>query len=304
MSRSRSESIHSPLRTSMSWKGETLDYGNYQTGQPSPQLSGRQQSVYQHDQNGSNAVNSHQFDGNTYTSSCRYFHRVSTPKEDHTTDSFIDTNLQGSPTHITYSPSHGLPSAPLQHSSPSVMSRLRASSSTSTYPPSQDPRNQYRGLSSQQLSPHGISSTSRSSSFSNSFTGGFASAPLTAPVDFSLSRSPVGGGTGTGTRDFNISQLSAPIASPQDFENAYNANLSPRGAKEADRSFSSHGANNAGPGGQGQSQSRCQQQQQQQAQQVQQARSDDEESYLRPTEYEGGQKRKRSFTMSGQFGSP
>ena len=50
MSRSRSESLQSPLRSSMSWKGETLDYGSYQTGQPSPQLSGQQQSVYQPDQ--------------------------------------------------------------------------------------------------------------------------------------------------------------------------------------------------------------------------------------------------------------
>jgi len=69
MSRTRSESLHSPLRTSMSWKGDTLDYGNYQTGQSSPQLSGRQQSVYQSDQIGTNPVNTHQYDGNTYSSS-------------------------------------------------------------------------------------------------------------------------------------------------------------------------------------------------------------------------------------------
>jgi hypothetical protein len=68
MSRSRSESIQSPLRSSMSWKGETLDYGNYQTGQPSPQLSGRQQSVYQPDQIGPSTVNSHQYDENAYSS--------------------------------------------------------------------------------------------------------------------------------------------------------------------------------------------------------------------------------------------
>lgn len=69
MSRSRSESLQSPLRSSMSWKGETLDYGSYQTGQPSPQLSGRQQSVYQPDQIGNSAVNAHQYDANAYSSS-------------------------------------------------------------------------------------------------------------------------------------------------------------------------------------------------------------------------------------------
>jgi hypothetical protein len=69
MSRSRSESIRSPLRSSMSWKGETLDYGNYQTGQTSPQLSGRRESVYQPDQMGTSTVNAHQYDANAYSSS-------------------------------------------------------------------------------------------------------------------------------------------------------------------------------------------------------------------------------------------
>jgi hypothetical protein len=68
MSRSRSESLQSPLRSSMSWKGETIDYSNYQMGQQSPQLSGRQQSVYRPDQNsGSNNTTMTQFDGNTYS---------------------------------------------------------------------------------------------------------------------------------------------------------------------------------------------------------------------------------------------
>jgi hypothetical protein len=306
MSRSRSESIHSPLRSSMSWKGETLDYGNYTTGQPSPQLSGRQQSVYQHDRIDNTPVNAHQTDGNTYTSSSRCFHEVLTPEEDHTTDFPIETNLQGSPTHITYSSSHGPSSSSLQHSSPSAMSRLRASTSTSTYPPGLDLRNQYRGISSQQPSPHGMPPTPRSSSFANSFTGGFASAPLTAPVDFSLSRTPIDGGTGS--RDLNIPQLSPPMAPPQDFHSAYNADLSPVRAQEGNGNFDRQGANDAGSGSQGQSQRTDHQQQHQQQQQTQQqsqqTRSNDDASYLRPIEYETGQKRKRSFTMPGQFGSP
>lgn len=68
MSRSRSESVHSPLRTSMSWKGETLDYGNYQAGQQSPQLSGRQQSVYRPDQGSSSStVSMNQYDSSTFS---------------------------------------------------------------------------------------------------------------------------------------------------------------------------------------------------------------------------------------------
>ncbi len=68
MSRSRSESLQSPLRSSMSWKGETLDYSSYQTGQPSPQLSGRQQSVYQPEQLSGNSLNPNQYDANAFSS--------------------------------------------------------------------------------------------------------------------------------------------------------------------------------------------------------------------------------------------
>ena len=68
ISRSRPESVQSPLRSSISWKGETLDYGSYQTGHPSPQLSGRQQSVYQPDQLGNTAVNAHSYNTQTYPS--------------------------------------------------------------------------------------------------------------------------------------------------------------------------------------------------------------------------------------------
>lgn len=272
MSRSRSESINSPLRSSMSWKGGTLDYENYQTGQPSPQLSGRQQSVYQPDQIGNNSVNAHQEYGSTYSA----------------------TNIQSSPTHMTYSPSHG-PSGSLQQSSPSAMSRLRASSLALT--PGLDLRNQYRQLPSQQHSPHGVPITPRSGSFANAFTGGYASAPLTAPVDFSLPRTPV---DEHGPRDFNIPQLSAPMAPPQDFQSAYNSSLSPIRTQQGERDFNSHGQNNGDLGGQRQGQTDHNQQQQQQQQQ---ARGNEDVSYMRPIEYETGQKRKRSFTMPGHFES-
>lgn len=73
MSRTRSESLQSPLRSSMSWKGGTLDYNSYQIGQPSPALSGRQQSVYQPEQMSNGSVNAQQYDGNTSSCSSNFF---------------------------------------------------------------------------------------------------------------------------------------------------------------------------------------------------------------------------------------
>lgn len=84
MSRSRSDSLNSPLRSSMSWKGESIDYTSYQTGQPSPQLSGRQQSVYQPDQISNAPVNANQYDANTSSCSSNVSHQFHTHDEDHT----------------------------------------------------------------------------------------------------------------------------------------------------------------------------------------------------------------------------
>jgi hypothetical protein len=203
-----------------------------------------------------------------------------------------DTSMQGSPPGMTYSV-HG-PSASLQPSSPSAMSRLRASSSA--FPPGLDLRNQYRTLPSQNNSSH--VATPHSSSFAHAFTGGYASAPLTAPVDFNLPRTPVEGTHSN--RDFNIPQLSAPMAPPQDFSNAYNANLSPGSRQQhSPRDFGSQGQNNGDSGGQGHGHG-----QGQTTGNHQHSRSNEEASYIRPVEYETGQKRKRSFTMPGTFESP
>ncbi len=72
ISRSRSESLQSPLRSSMSWKGETLDYGAYQTGHPNSQVSGRQQSVYQPDQMSNTSVNAHSYEAQAYPTSSKF----------------------------------------------------------------------------------------------------------------------------------------------------------------------------------------------------------------------------------------
>jgi hypothetical protein len=178
----------------------------------------------------------------------------------------------------------------LHQSSPSTMSRLRASSGP--FPPGLDLRNQYRTLSSQS-NDQGLS-TPRSGSFVNPFTGGYASAPLTAPVDFSLPRTP-----DPGQRGFNIPQLSAPIAPPQDFSNAYNASLGPNTGEQGEREYGNQGQISGEPGIQGRGQVAEQPQQHHQH-----TRSNEEASCMRPVKYETEQNRKRSFTMSGQFESP
>lgn len=68
MSRSRSESLQSPLRSSMSWKGDSLDYAEYPPGQTSPNSAGRQQPQYQPQQQSSNPGNAQQYDGDAYPS--------------------------------------------------------------------------------------------------------------------------------------------------------------------------------------------------------------------------------------------
>lgn len=67
--------------------------------------------------------------------------------------------------------------------------------------------------------PHG---TNFSSPFAISSTG-FASAPLSAPSDFQLPRTP----NDIEPRHYHSSQLSAPMAPPQDFRNAYNQIINP-----------------------------------------------------------------------------
>lgn len=50
LSRSRSDNLHSPLRSGMSWKGDAIDYTTYSGGSTSPPISGRQHPVYQAEQ--------------------------------------------------------------------------------------------------------------------------------------------------------------------------------------------------------------------------------------------------------------
>jgi hypothetical protein len=247
MSRNRAESLQSPLRSSMSWKGETLDYGNYQTGHASPQLSGRQQSMYQ-PEHAANGINTTQFDSGAFTATSSH-----------------------SPPHLGFATTLG-PSQSLQQTAPSTMSRLR-SSSGSAFPAGLDIRTQFRTIHSQPNNGH--LATPRSGSFSNAFSAGYPSAPLTAPVDFTLSRG------NDASRDFNMPQLSAPMQASNDFAHAYNSSL-----KQND-----HG-----------DLTQHQHQEDQSQVQHQHTRSNEDNGFLRAPEFDiSGHKRKRSFTMPGHF---
>ncbi len=116
------------------------------------------------------------------------------------------------------------PSSGLQQN-PQNRSRMRAASST--LPLNLDLRTQFRSVGSghtMQSSAHSPTSrpntTSQLGGVSSSYTASFPSAPLTAPIDFSLPRTPGFRSTG---QDYSMPQMSAPIAPPNDFSQASRA---------------------------------------------------------------------------------
>ncbi len=127
------------------------------------------------------------------------------------------SGLQSSTTNINYSS--------LQQP-PQSRSRLRAASAT--LPLGLDLRHQYRSFSSNHgLQPQSHSSTPRATSTapygtSSGYSTSFPSAPLTAPIDFSLPRTP---GIRSSIQDYSIPQMSAPIAPPHDFTRALHGNI-------------------------------------------------------------------------------
>lgn len=108
-------------------------------------------------------------------------------------------------------------------------SRLRAASAS--LPLGLDLRTQFRSVGSGSLQPSAHSpGGSRSAStsqigggVSSSYTGSFPSAPLTAPVDFTLPRTT---GYRSSTTDYSMPQMSAPINPPNDFSQAFQASMS------------------------------------------------------------------------------
>ncbi|KAK3499940.1 uncharacterized protein B0T23DRAFT_307641 [Neurospora hispaniola] len=205
--RSRAETLQSPLRTSMSWKGESLDYTTYHGSNTSPPMNSRPQSLYHQDHmNSTSTSNLGSYDPTHYAGSTAQ-----------------------SPTHLSY-PNYQ--SSSLQNNSRRA-SRLSASSAS--LPFGLDLRTQFRsavGANSLQSTAHSPTST-RASSTAQLGSGGasssysassFPSAPLSAPADYSISRtSPYRPPPPAGATDYAIPQMSAPIALPNDFSQAFQA---------------------------------------------------------------------------------
>jgi len=112
-------------------------------------------------------------------------------------------------------------------------SRLRAASAS--LPLGLDLRNQFRsGVGPTNIQPAAHSpgprtpSTSQLGGVSSSYTASFPSAPLTAPVDFSLPRTP---GFRSSGADYSMPQMSAPIAPPNDFSQAFQASMNNSSAR-------------------------------------------------------------------------
>ncbi|KZL66530.1 homeobox domain-containing protein [Colletotrichum tofieldiae] len=210
MSRSRSD-IQSPLRSSMSWKGDAIDYNTYHHGAGgSPQLSGRQQSVYQPEHMSGPSSSGLPYESSSYSSRFRPF---SPPQPD--ANNHVDAS---SPPGMNYS---SFPQGP--------PSRLRGRASSGTL--GLDLRNQYRSVGSVPPPSHGSAPRSASSQFAttSAYTSSFPSAPLTAPVDFSLPRTP--GPRPGGVQDYSMPQMSAPIAAPHDFSQAFHASMNSSNAR-------------------------------------------------------------------------
>lgn len=200
MSRSRSDSLQSPLRSSMSWKGDAIDYSTYH-GAQSPHLSGRHNSIYQ---SGSDSIGTPStlagYDSSSYTGSTVH-----------------------SPTHMPYP---GFSPSGLQNNSQSRTNRLRsASAAASMQPLSLDLRSTPYRPPGAGLANHSPTAQTRAASGSHlgsaptSYSASFPSAPLTAPVDFSLPRTP--SSSYRSQTDYSVPQMSAPIAPPNDFSQAF-----------------------------------------------------------------------------------
>ncbi|KAH6655100.1 hypothetical protein BKA67DRAFT_534039 [Truncatella angustata] len=150
MSRSRSDNLQSPLRSSMSWKGDNLDYG-YQNNNTS-------QSVY-HEQ-----ASSSSYESGSYSAGA----------------------IQSSPTHINYS---SLP-ATLQHPPQNSRLRAATATLPLNLDlRTQQYRSVSSAHNIHGAGPATPRATS-AAPYSTAYTSSFPSAPLTAPIDFAQPRTP------------------------------------------------------------------------------------------------------------------
>ncbi|PSS00763.1 hypothetical protein BD289DRAFT_458359 [Coniella lustricola] len=190
LNRSRPDSLQSPLRSSMSWKGDSIDYTAYHGGSGSPQpLSGRQASVYQPGE--------------------------PTSMGSYEPSSYAGSNV-GSPTHMAY------PSFSSNSFLNSQQSRSRMRASSATLPLGLDLSAQ-RPFSGPQPLRSATSPTQRPVSVTSApYSSSFPTAPLTAPTDFNLPRTP---GFPARPSEYSMPQMSAPIAPSNDFSHAFHASM-------------------------------------------------------------------------------
>ncbi|KAL2760716.1 hypothetical protein ACRALDRAFT_1073549 [Sodiomyces alcalophilus JCM 7366] len=250
LSRTRSENLQSPLRSGMSWKGDSIDYTAYSGGSASPPAGVRPQPVYQ----------AEHMNSNTPGGGLGGF------------DSSYSGHAIRSPSNINY-PSYQPPNMPQ-----TSQSKLRGRASSATFPLGPDLRSQYRHHNTSIQSPGshataaddgGSGTTPQTvSTTAPQFGGvpsvaayptGFPSAPLTAPLDFSYSRThgngvsegrqaggTVGGSGDSNLQDYSMPQLSAPLAPPGDFSQAFHSGSAANSARTPMRE--SFGASHPGSG--------------------------------------------------------
>lgn len=199
--RPRADSLNSPLRAGMSWKGETLDYSHYPMGNStSPPLPDRQQSMYQMGSPSNGGAPNYGTEG--FTSEWKRT-LLSRPA----LTSFSIDNTFHSP--------HGLEYSGLQHNSRN-RPRLRAASAT--FPLSLETRTDYRPPMPSQSPVHGYSgrSAGATSQYTSPsiYTTSYPPAPLTAPISMSHQRPSSSRDT---AQEHAEPQLSAPLNAPSEF---------------------------------------------------------------------------------------
>ncbi|CAK7227409.1 hypothetical protein SBRCBS47491_006559 [Sporothrix bragantina] len=240
VTRSRSDNLQSPLRSSMSWKGDSLDYSNYHhssTGAGGGSTSPGRSSLYPSDGLG-NGSSSAGLSG--YDSYSAYQGFQSSPALQAATNNSQNRSSRLRAASATLPLALDLRTSGVGAGSIGGGSPYRSvSSAAGTLSPTAGV-----GRQAQMGSINGLVSTSNyttnyaTSYASNNFP---TSAPLTAPLDFSMSSSAsrtgtgsgVGyrtgstsslsnGGIGVGGTDYSsMPQMSAPLAPPQDFSNAF-----------------------------------------------------------------------------------
>ncbi|KAI9149268.1 Homeobox-leucine zipper protein ROC1 [Paramyrothecium foliicola] len=194
LSRPRSESLQSPLRSSMSWKENGIDYATFPGGSTSPTQSERHPAVYQ-----------------------------SSPMGPTSASSLGDYNASSYSGNAMHQNS-GLGYSGLQQT-PQNRSRLRAA--TATLPLNLELRNQYRTAGTALRSPS-VGAVGRSGAPTSTldipsiYTTSYPPAPLTAPMEFSPPRPA---NARMNVPDYSAPQMSAPIAAPSDFSQAFRESM-------------------------------------------------------------------------------